>query len=81
MDAKMRAAHKAKGLCCHCPQEVVPGQLRCQFHLDYGRDDSARQRIKCFERKQCVRCNAKLHEDMDAGYKNCLNCREGLTRL
>ena len=81
MNAKSRAIHKSHGKCCHCPQEVVPGQLRCQFHLDYMKNVSIKQRIKCFERKQCVRCNAKLHEDMDAGYKNCLNCREHLTSL
>lgn len=81
MDAKSRAVNKAKGLCVHCPSEVVPGHLRCQFHLDYGRKQSAERRIKRFEQKQCVRCSAKLHEDMDAGYKHCLNCREGLTRI
>ena len=81
MDAKMRAAHKAKGLCCHCNEEAILGQLRCQFHLDYQRIISARRRIEWFEQKQCVRCGAKLDEDMDAGYKNCLNCREHLTSL
>jgi hypothetical protein len=81
MDKKSRAKNLAHGKCCHCPEEVVPGQLRCLFHLNYQKNCSAKRRIKWFEQKQCVRCGAKLHDDMDAGYKHCLNCREGLNRL
>jgi hypothetical protein len=81
MNKDSRAKNKAKGLCCHCPKEVVPGQTRCQVHLDYQRLLGVIRRDRYKLDNKCPRCAKTLQPDMDIGKICCLNCREVLYKF
>jgi hypothetical protein len=75
---KFRETHICTGLCVECFNPIAPHKRKCEACLTKQRERSLKIRNKRREEGKCVRCGCPLHVDMDAGYVNCLNCRENI---
>lgn len=90
-DKKYKQKHKELGLCSNCSNPVYADYSKCLKHIISGNKNSKKYRNKnlniCNERvreikakytkkNRCYRCSAPLDPDADAGFVNCINCRE-----
>ena len=68
--------HAHLGMCRICNRPAAPGRKKCAKHLaEYAIDDVAR-RIKSVAKGCCVRCFRPHINELDANFRQCLDCRE-----
>jgi len=75
---QFREKHICSGLCVDCFSPIVPHKRKCEACLRKQKERSKKNRDKWRNEGKCTRCGYRLHEDMDAGYVCCLNCRENI---
>jgi hypothetical protein len=89
---KYKQKHRELGLCVDCSEKVYPDHSRCLVHMRSNARYSAKyyqdhlehyreihKKIKANRTRDgcCKDCSAPLDLDADAGFINCMNCREG----
>jgi hypothetical protein len=67
---------KYAGLCARCDAKAERPSIYCQEHLDMH-TLSARMFRNRIPDTHCKKCGRVKDIDADAGYKLCINCREG----
>ena len=77
---KYKSNHYAIGLCVDCSKPTIAGYHRCSKHRMREAVSSSKRNPICRQRykdsNRCPACSAPLDPDADAGYVNCINCRE-----
>ena len=67
--------HMEQGLCRSCAEPVVLGRSLCAVHLLKNRTKVEQWRKVWPLVGKCARCGAPKHDDADAGFGSCINCR------
>jgi 1,4-alpha-glucan branching enzyme len=83
--SKYRKRNNSIGRCQSCPKPATNG-TRCEVH--YNKQVAMRDKYQWkaaeqqnrLDNRLCTSCGRKLIDEIDLGYKSCLNCREGLKR-
>jgi len=78
---RYEARHRALGLCKYCHNQARAGLLACvscgDKHKIWNNSYNPEYVKRMAESNRCVKCSCPLDPDADAGYRCCLNCREG----
>ncbi len=77
---KYHTDHVKRGLCRLCQRVAVGGRIHCEYHLqvmrEHSRNNDARRREGYVLNRRCTKCSSPLDEDIDKGFRTCINCRE-----
>lgn len=74
--AEFYRKQKGKGLCVYCNRPVVPGRVKCLYHLNEQHNWNLKSREKLRQQYRCTGCGKPLHLEMDEGCVKCIECRE-----
>ena len=75
---KHRDESRFNGKCSNCNRQAAPFRTKCSVCL-YASKRTANRKLKrmmLIASGRCGTCGRPMDDDADAGYKNCINCRE-----
>jgi hypothetical protein len=75
-DKAYKDLHRLLGLCHNCSEKAILGTSRCPTHAISNHRIMANVYRKRLGENRCGRCGVPLDDDLDANFKECINCRE-----
>jgi hypothetical protein len=75
-DKAYKDRHRLLGLCQNCSKKAILGTSYCPIHTINNDLRMANVYSVRLSEKRCGRCGMPLNDDLDAGFKECINCRE-----